>query len=169
MIYGMALRIGIGFDNTIYPTSTQLKKFTYQTKLNNKEPKTLKKFYNSPLHSSCEPIEYSKHAIRKFKERGDTLYLLTTRNPSYGEEATRAYLNKHFEGIFDTIEFTDSKISYCRDESIDVMIDDNGILCNSLKLTQTLPIMFGDYPWSSDENGVVRMLSWQDANQFSYI
>ena len=65
----MTLRIGIGFDNTIYPTLEQLKKFSYQTKPNRREPKTLDKFYNSPLHNACEPMEYSKKVIRKMKSK----------------------------------------------------------------------------------------------------
>ena len=88
--------------------------------------------------------------------------MITARDSGTGGEATRVYIDKHFERLFDGIEFTSTKEIYCKKHEIDIMIDDSATLYTSLENTRTLPIMFGNYPWNKMDN-ITRIDSWEEA------
>lgn len=135
-------------------------------------------FYNSEEHEAMKPIEGAVEAIHQLSKKYE-LFIITARPPE-AEEVTKKLL-KHFQTdeidsldkIFKKLHFTGTvtgnnhkitKAEVCKNESIDIFIDDHISNIISVALTG-VPSILLDQPWNKDEvipNNVKRLYSWEE-------
>lgn len=147
------MRIGIDIDNCISNfDDTLLKEYLKHDKelrntgIINESPEYLRKgmfdwteeeensFYNANIENfarKLKPIEDSPYYIRKLKEDGHEIYIITGRNNgeyTNPNELTKWWLNK-YDIVYDKLIFTDAydkhaKTVVCLENNIDLMIED---------------------------------------------
>ncbi len=135
-------------------------------------------FYNSKEHDSMKPIEGAVDAINQLSKRYE-LFIITARPPE-AEEVTKKLLkhfqtdkNKSWNMIFKKLHFTGTvdgknhiitKAEVCKNENIDIFIDDH--INNVINVSLTgIPSILLDQPWNKDEvlpNNVKRLYSWEE-------
>lgn len=107
--------------------------------------------------------EFGAEIIRKLKEEGNEIHLITARNPKseQKEEWTTDWLEKN-NIYYDKLVFTDKKLEYCKDNNIDVMIEDN--TNTILKISKLIPVICLDnrYNQECEGNNITRCYSWYD-------
>ena len=97
---------------------------------------TVADFYKTDLHHNASPLAGAVEFVKKQKNNGHELFVITAR-PEEHKEATTNWLTKHFPNLFSDIVFlnhssggaTDPKKSKkkseaCRDLGIEIFIDD---------------------------------------------
>lgn len=109
------------------------------------------------------------HELAKHHE----LHLVTARHEKE-RDFTQVMLDTALEGVFTSMEFvgwTGSKGEVCKRLGADVLIDDNAEHLHD-SLAQGLPaggaILFGDYPWNSDNHRhdqLVHCLDWPEVKK----
>ena len=117
-----------------------------------------------------QPRDFAKQIIKKLKEEGNEIYIITGRN-EYGvpmeyegkvKEITKQWLNEN--GIeYDKLIFTEgSKLPYCTGNYIELMIDDWGEVLKEVS-TKIPTICFNCYYNEKIEgNNIIRAYSWYD-------
>ena len=126
------------------------------------------RFYNSSFFQDISPIPNAKEVLESLKNNFD-LHIVTAR-PLDQEEASREWIDKHYHGIFKSMQFGNhfsvpsrSKSAMCRDINAFLLIDDSYIHAKQCMMhSHTNVILFGDYPWNSFETNelIPRAKSW---------
>ena len=130
------------------------------------------KFWNEylPYYSiEYNPREFAKEVIDKLKQNNE-IYIITARNEEglpleyYGkmQELVRAWLKK-YNIYYDRLIFTKgSKLPYCLENNIDIMIEDSPR--NILDIAQKIPVLCYDNPYNKniEEKNIKRVYSWYD-------
>lgn len=184
------MRIGIDLDGVITDIARFVidygTKFCYENNLEYKlnvgeydESKALgisyehaEKFWNEclPYYAmKYNTREFVQEVITKLKETNE-IYIITARNEEgftkeyYGhmQEIVKKWL-KDNNIIYDKIIFTKgSKLPYCIENQIDVMIEDSP--SNILDISRKIPVLCFDNPYNENINGenITRVYSWYD-------
>ena len=182
------MRIGIDLDGVITDIARFVAdygtKFCYENNIEFKlnageydEAKALgisyedaEKFWNEYLlyyAMKYNAREFAREVIAKLKETNE-IYIITARNEdglppeSYGhmQEMVVNWL-KHQNIAYDKIIFTKgSKLPYCLENNIDVMIEDSPR--NILDISSKVPVLCFDNPYNENINGenITRVYSW---------
>lgn len=184
------MRIGIDIDNCISNfDDILLKEYLKHDKelrntgIINENPEYLRKgmfdwtdeeetsFYNENIEKfakKLKPIEYSSYYIKKLKEDGHEIYIITGRNN--GEytnpyELTVEWLNK-YDIIYDKLILTDaydkhSKTIVCLENNIDLMIEDSTRI--SLDLTNNgIKVFTMNTRYNQKEQTLDRVSNWKE-------
>lgn len=132
--------------------------------------KIFEDFMDSHQFSRMVPIEGSVEATKKLVEDGHELVIVTARNLRIFDE-TIDWLDKHFPELFSNVHVSQSKKQpgkrkweICRDENIDVMIDDGPHIITDCSRNGIKSIVM-DGPWNrsvSDSDIIFRAKSWND-------
>lgn len=166
------MNIGIDFDNTLVDTAKSAKKYLDIYKPGN----NLKSYHDLPLDEeiyffnryrkemseSLEFIEGAKDAISFFKSKGIKIFLVTARN---FEAQTAIYAKDFLEKngiIFDKLCFNNSlKGDACKENHIDLMIDDTDYVIKELQEKNIRTLKFGSKSDTSDY-----ALNWEEVTLY---
>jgi 5'(3')-deoxyribonucleotidase len=104
-----------------------------------------------------EPVQEAIHALRSI-QKVHKLYIVTGR-PDFTELATRRWLENHLPDLFEDVIFTNyfdknkvrTKGDVCTALGATVLIDDHIDHCISAQEQGIKPILFGSYPWNTEE------------------
>lgn len=114
------------------------------------------KYYSKKIYTR----EFASEVIEKLKVEGNEIYLITARKPRE-DEWTRNWLkdNKIF---YDKIIYTSEKYEYCKENNIDIMIEDN--VNNILAISKLIPVICVDNRYNQGLEGynITRCYSWYD-------
>jgi 5'(3')-deoxyribonucleotidase len=130
-------------------------------------------FYYSHQSTTVTPLQHSVNAMQTLAQ--DNLLYVVTGRQTYKQciNVTHHLLNKHFNGIFDDVYFTNSyslygseipKSEICEKLGIDMLVDDSVYNCvQSQENSNIKSIVFGEYPWNED-TAITRIKSWELEN-----
>lgn len=114
------------------------------------------------------------HAVlSELKDRYDFV-LITARDESW-KQATLAWLDERFSGIFDGLYFTGNRHSdsyknkgeLCASLGVSIHIDDNVQHCQSVIDQGVEAILFGEYGWHDGiPDGQVHCRTWHDVKKY---
>jgi len=115
----------------------------------------MNEFVMTPAHLELPPMEGAVEVLTEAKEKAE-LWVITGR-PARTREATEAYLDRWFTGIFAGIEFTASfdswgrpKAEACHELGITRLFDDLPKHCQSVAESGIPTVLYGDYAWNRD-------------------
>ena len=107
--------------------------------------------------------EFAPEILQKLKEEGNEIHIITARNPKLEEpkEWTTSWLEEN-NICYNKLTFTGEKIDYCKENDIDLMIEDTK--STILDLAKYIPVICYDAPYNHDCNGanIIRCYSWYD-------
>ncbi len=117
------------------------------------------------------PRTFASEIIKKLKEEGNEIYIITSRIDDCDnfeilvdemQSITIEWLKKNNIQYDKIIWAKGSKVPYCIDNNIDVMIEDNGI--NIKEISSVIPVLCFDNKYNERINGdnIVRVYSWYD-------
>ena len=145
LTYGTELCVDNGWNIKI-----NLEKYLDTEKFNWTEEQE-NKFWNKYLEkyvTESEPREYAREIIKKLKEEGNNIYIITARNEeglpaeAYGkmQQFTKTWLDKN-NIMYDKLIFApdDEKINQCIENNVDVMIEDSPR--NILSISSRIPVI----------------------------
>lgn len=129
----------------------------------------LREYYDSEEFRNTQPIEGSQRFLRRYRfEHPDCKLYVVTGRQNVVRSTTEAWLEEHYDGVFDDLIMTNSftrdeifKSSVCLALNVDLIIDDNFGICRDCEARGTDAINFiGDpvYPWCK-ENAIATK-SW---------
>lgn len=117
-----------------------------------------------------EPRLFAKDIIKKLKQEGHEIYIITARNQKFlksgqMEDKTINWLLKN--GIhYDNITFDcQDKLNYCVNNNIDIMIEDSKE--HILNISTKIPVLCFNAKYNLDINNknIIRVYSWYDIYQ----
>ncbi|MCI8640505.1 MAG: hypothetical protein HFJ59_01320, partial [Clostridia bacterium] len=184
------MRIGIDIDNCISNfDDTLLKEYLKHDKelrntgIINENPESLRKgmfdwtdkeensFYNTNIENfakKLKPLEDSSYYIKKLKENGHKIYIITGRNN--GEyttpyELTVEWLNK-YDIIYDKLILTDAydkhaKTIVCLENNIDLMIEDSTRISLDL-INNGIKVFTMNTRYNQQEQSLDRVSEWKE-------
>ena len=142
------------FENNI---STPLKpdEYTLQEEIHKKFWEEYDEFYTKEKYTR----EFASEIIEKLKQKHE-IHIITARN-LVQEEWTRKWLEKN-KIYYDNLAFTNKKLEYCKDNNIDLMIEDS--TNHILSISQIIPVICFDTSYNKDCEGdnIIRCYSWYD-------
>jgi 5'(3')-deoxyribonucleotidase len=136
-------------------------------------------FMGSPHLDNLEPMEGARHVLSSHLETFEFV-VVTSRNLDVADR-TKAWVNRHFPGIFSRFEFSNhygkegrkmTKGELCRSVGAIALLDDNVHYIREASSSLGTAILFGEYRWnrlSVEEEqqlppNVVRAVSWAHAD-----
>ncbi len=136
----------------------------------------LEKFYKTnKFNNNIKPLKGAQEGVKKLKENGDELYLISSR-PNKLHENTAKWIEKHywnkFSGLYLTNQsslngISNKKSEVCKCLDIEIMIEDsieNAIDCAS----EVEKILLLDYTWNQENDlpkNIKRVYSWDDITE----
>ena len=182
------MKIGVDIDNVLSNFSEELlreyiihdkeingngivNKNEYIRKKFNWTDEEEKKFYKENIErisTNLKPIKNCAKYIRKLKERGFEIYIVTGReNGDYSDpyNMTVNWLKK-YNIYYDKIFFVNAKNSHsktevCLENNISIMIDDSKRLCLDM-IKHGITTFIIDTPYNKDVDGSVRVHNWKE-------
>lgn len=107
--------------------------------------------------------EFASEVIKKLKEEKNEIHLITARNPKeeQSEKWTTDWLKEN-NIYYDKLEFTTEKVNYCKNNNIDLMIEDS--VKNILELSKEISVICFDTRYNKECQGenITRCYSWYD-------
>ena len=107
--------------------------------------------------------EFASEIIEKLKNEGNEIYLITARNPEKEEDEcwTTNWLKEN-NIYYDKLTFTDKKLEYCKNNNIDLMIEDS--INQITEISKIIPVICLDTRYNKDckGNNMRRCYSWYD-------
>lgn len=164
----------LDYYNATYGASVQLKDFYSEWDVPNEiSIKRVDTYLRSPEYQTIQPFAEAVEALRLLSAQHD-LHIVTGR-PDHLSEPTHFMLDKHFPGIFKTVQFTNffgakprSKAEVCQELGVDALIDDHLHHATVVAACGILTLLFGDYPWNESDDlpsGVIRTKNWQQVDE----
>jgi uncharacterized HAD superfamily protein len=112
---------------------------------------------------------------------GHELHVISGRSQIL-EEATREMIDRHFSGIFSSVELTNfiatsgspakrGKGEACQEIGADVLIDDHLGHAEDVASKGIKVLLFGDYPWNVADNlpaNIERCRGWAEVEKYFY-
>lgn len=137
----------------------------------------MNRFFASEYFLNMAPIEGALDHLTRLKDHF-SLHIVTSRHLSI-EEPTRAWLDKHFPGMFTAVHFGNhygssgavrSKPQMCADIKAVMLIDDSYSYAKQCAEAGVPVVLFGDYAWNrqlekSDDRLIRRAASWVDVDR----
>lgn len=189
------MKIGIDLDGVIYDSEKDFR--VYQelydmyvlkknTKIDEKEIRIQKRFgwsdeifmdfldrYYAPIVKETNYMPGAKMVLKMLKEEGHELIIITARgvlneNDNI-EQLTKERLSKDNFEIFDKYCFgAQDKAEVCKNEKIDVMIDDSNLNCKNTSENQIKTIYLKDAPsYDMEENEYLKVLyNWGEIYRY---
>ncbi|MBO5004714.1 MAG: nucleoside hydrolase [Clostridia bacterium] len=184
------MRIGIDIDNCISNfDDTLLKEYLKHDKelrntgIINENPEYLRKgmfdwteeeernFYNANIENfakKLKPLEDSSYYIKKLKEDGHEIYIITGRNNgeyTNPNELTKEWLNK-YDIVYDKLIFTNAydkhaKTEICLENNIDLMIEDSTRISFDL-INSGIKVYTMNTRYNQKEQTVDRVSKWKE-------
>jgi len=113
-------------------------------------------FYTKKIYTR----EFAAEIIDKLKAGGNEIHLITARNEKE-ETWTKDWLREN-NIYYDNLTFTDKKVDYCKDNKIDLMIEDS--VKNILEISKIIPVICFDNRYNKECKGenITRCYSWYD-------
>lgn len=113
-------------------------------------------FYTKKIYTR----EFAAEVIARLKDDNHEIHLITARKPQE-EKWTKDWLKEN-NIYYDKLEFTDEKVDYCKNNNIDLMIEDN--TNNVLAISKLIPVICLDNRYNQDCEGdnITRCYSWYD-------
>lgn len=150
------MRIGIDIDDTLLDTNKSfdevIKKYNvnFSKKLNEKWTEEEKDFiyknYLFEILVNAKPKEKSQEIIKKLQKEGHKLYIITARGNVHCKNIEEETL-KIIKNLYNIYEFNfgySNKQDIAKSLNLDLMIDDNIDVYNSMKSAGIDCILFGD-------------------------
>ena len=107
--------------------------------------------------------EFAAEVIQKLKEDGNEIHLITARNPKkeQDESWTTDWLKEN-DIYYDKLTFTNEKLEYCKENNIDLMIEDT--VKNIVSISKVIPVICFDtrYNQNCEGDNITRCYSWYD-------
>lgn len=109
----------------------------------------------------------AKEYIQKLKAEGHKIFIITARSPEETVENVKSiseeWLKKN--GIEqDKLEMgCEQKVDKCRENEIDIFIDDNTIHCKSVHESLGIPVLLFDSIYNKGEKELNRVYTWEQA------
>lgn len=184
------MRIGIDIDGCLADVAKFITdfgtKFCYENNINFNfkedeydEVKALgisnenvEKFWNQHLvyYATKYPArEFASEVIKKLNEHNE-IYIITARNEDGLPEEAYGYMQKMVKTWLENqkiqysklIFTTGSKLPYCLENKIDLMIEDAPK--NVIEISQKIPVLCFDNPYNKNVEGknIIRVYSWYD-------
>ena len=140
----------------------------------------------SDEYHNTDDMKYYKHhedavGVLKRLAKDYKLIIVTARRKQV-TELTKAWIEKHFKGVFEAIyhasiwdttitsdSFTATKADLCHELGVSYLIDDQSKHCNAVQEKGIQAIMFGDYPWNRQDlvhPYVVKCPNWQAVENY---
>lgn len=188
------MKIGIDIDNVIANfNDTLLKEYLKHDKelrntgIINEKPEYIRKgmfdwsedeesvFYNTNIEriaKELEPIKDSSYYIKKLKEDGHEIYIITGRNNgeySDPHQMTIDWLEKH-NIIYDKLILTNAynskeKADICIENDISIMIDDSSRICKEIDKAGIKALLM-DTPYNKQTDTITRVQNWQEVYEY---
>lgn len=178
------MRIGIDVDNTITDTLPVLKKYCKEYNDNvikrnltmnekgfavanlyewTEEEKMY--FINNIYPKVFEDVEAKKNVstvIRKLKETGNSIYIITARTKIQNPYEITQQMLKRYNIVYDEIIVQKDKKQFCIDNNIDILIDDEPKNINSV--SEIIPVIAFEYIYNQECNGknIIKVQSWTE-------
>ena len=110
--------------------------------------------------------EFASEVINKLKEENE-IHIITARNPKedlQDENWTLDWLKEN-NIYYDNLVFTNKKLEYCKENNIDLMIED--CLKNIIEISKIIPVICLDARYNKNCKGknITRCYSWYDIYQ----
>ena len=107
--------------------------------------------------------EFADEIIERLKNDGNEIHLITARNPKEEQSAkwTIDWLKEN-NISYDKLIFTNEKAEYCRNNNIDVMIEDS--VKYIMEISKFIPVICMDTRYNQNCKGdaIIRCYSWYD-------
>jgi len=131
-------------------------------------------YIDSDEYMASQPTQDAMRVLRELNEQHE-LHIVTGR-PSFMQDVTLAWLERHLPGIFKTVIFTDffkdsggrSKADVCAEIGADYLVDDHIHHCQAVAKRGVHALLFGSYPWNQDFEAtemIQRVAGWAEVEQ----
>lgn len=187
------MRIGIDLDGVVFDTEKEFRIYSelydlielkQNSKVNEKEVRFQDRFnwseeqvkdflmkYCNPILKEAKYMPGAKNILKMLKEDGHDLIVITARGTMNKDmiTLTEERLKKDKMDIFNKYCFgSEDKASVCKQENIDVMIDDSNINCKNVSNSKIRTIYFKDAPsYDMEENEYLKVLyNWGEIYRF---
>lgn len=175
------MRIGIDIDDVITDTSASIRKYIEEYE-NNAEiyehieevmrgempTQNIKKFFSensSNIFKKAKVKENASKVIQDLQDKGNEIYLITARGNKVfkdSEQLTIDYLKtnniKYNKIIFNAIE----KVEICKENNIDIMIDDSIKHCTNIAKENIKTILFTSIVNERENTTIPRVNNWTE-------
>jgi 5'(3')-deoxyribonucleotidase len=135
-------------------------------------------YLDSQEYLNKQPVKDAMRVLTKLNESCE-LHIVTGR-PSFMQDVTLAWLEKHLPQVFKTVIFTNyfsesgkvakrSKPEVCRAIGADYLIDDHVHHAEAVAAAGIPVLLFGSYPWNADFNETAlihRVRDWQAVEEY---
>ncbi len=166
------------YRNDMYGTSWKIDQFySYVWAEVFKESKEqmysiLTDFFESSYLDEIKPVAGAVEGVRKLKELGHTLDVITSR-PRLIKDATNRWIRKHFHHAFNMVYFSnqpaygsfgDTKGEICHEIRADLFIDDQYNYCQEC-MAEGIRVFIFDSPWNQNislPKRILRVFSWKE-------
>lgn len=113
------------------------------------------RFFHEATVAQYARIENAAEMLARLGRKYDLVAI--TARADYLIDRTHTWLGEHFDGVFSSVHFvpvwdTDTKRTkgdICREQEVDLLIDDTPKHCNAAIEAGAQAILFGGYHWSS--------------------
>ena len=129
---------------------------------------TFKKKYHEYILSNCNIKPLAKEIIDRLINEGHQIHFVTARNKtedliSDSYKVSEVLLAKNKIKYHKLITECSDKLAYCKENNIDVFIDDKLETCKAIATSNTQALLMnGSHNISLDEDGITRVYSWAD-------
>lgn len=180
------MRIGIDIDDTITNTwETLMPIYAEKFNITTDKIKTLPPYYEAirelvsieeyfELMRTLEPImkeiplkEHVKEILTKLKEEGNIIIFITARGKSYSDPymMTKDYLDEHSIPYDKIIVNAWEKGIVCKEEKIDLFIDDNTRNCRDVS-QNGIEVLMMEANFNENEKEFIHMKNWNQIYEY---
>ena len=108
--------------------------------------------------------ENASDIINRLHEKGNKIFIITSRSKKHCEDPytiSKTWLDNHNIKYDKLIVGAEDKASVCKDNDIDVFIDDHAEFCEGVTNANIKVLMF-DSPYNQNETRYKRVYNWQE-------
>lgn len=142
--------------------------------------KRIMEYHESGVSENYKHDEVAVGVLRKLSKKYELV--ITTSRRRQLEPMTRAWLEKHYNGIFSDVKFAGiwdsddranrmnmTKAALCQEINASFLIDDQPKHCKAAAEVGIEALLFGLYPWNKDVKlgkSITRTESWLEVEEF---
>ena len=135
---------------------------------NKEQVDKFKKKYHEYILSNCNIKPLAKETVDKLISERHEIHFVTARNKlgdliSDSYKVSEELLSKNKIQYYKLVTECSDKLSYCKENNIDVFIDDKLETCKSIATSKTKALLMnGPHNVNLDEGSITRVYSWAD-------